>query len=144
MVAVYFYSTALILLEAGALLLTLSSTAEVISRGRAFVMPQATQHLASQLLSSAAPNSQHHCRIAVIYSLKVNQHPPLTDGFSILVPTATSVSTPQKASFSDYSVSIMQSKSFRVNSTASNPSDIALARFDLRPTDCRNHPDFRN
>ena len=38
---------------------TLSGTAEVISRGRAFVMPLTTQHLASQLLSSAAPNSQH-------------------------------------------------------------------------------------
>ena len=91
----YFYNT----VEAGVLSLTLSSTAEVISRGRAHVMPQATQHSASQLLSSAAANSQHDGCEAAIYSLKVNQHPPLTGGFSISVPTATSVSTTQKASF---------------------------------------------
>ena len=62
----------LAVLEARVSSLTLSSTAEVISRGRALVMPQATQHLASQLLSSAAPNSQHQGCAAVIYSLKVN------------------------------------------------------------------------
>ena len=38
---------------------TLSGTAEVISRGRALVMPLAMQHQVRQLLSYAAAISQH-------------------------------------------------------------------------------------